>query len=99
RAGNPLGLEQFFNRLAFGQDGDRPAGVVEILLLGIDAEMLIHRGKHILRRLGIALGESALGVGLADHATALDRAAGQYSAEDIGIVIAAGVVVDARRPA
>ena len=72
----------------------RPAGAVEVLRLRIDAEVAVHRRQHVLRRLGVGLREGALGVGRADDPAALDRAAGQGGAEDVGVVVAAGVVVD-----
>ena len=69
--------EKILERLAAGKHRHGPAGVSEVLLLGVHAEVLIHRRQHVLRRLGIALGECALGVGLANDPAALDRAAGQ----------------------
>src|SRR5712692_3670270 len=61
--------------------------------------MAIESCENVLRRLGISLRESPLGVGFADHPASLDRPAGQSGTEAVWVVIAASVVVDFRSPA
>ena len=43
-------LEQFLNRLARGQNRVGPAGEIEVVLRRIDAEMIVDRREHVLRR-------------------------------------------------
>ena len=54
----------------------RPARMVLILRCHIDPQMVVHRGQHILRRLGIVFGLRALVVRGPHHSAALHAPAG-----------------------
>jgi hypothetical protein len=90
--------EQFNDRpCLFIHDRDRPACVRCVLLRRVDAqtaadgrEQLRYRHRSILNRL-------AVGTGLADHLTTLDRAAGQDCRVGLGVVVAAGVGLETKR--
>src|SRR5262245_42247247 len=91
----PKGSTQFLEHPPAGQDRVRAAGAVGVLRRDVDAEMAVEGGEHVLRRLGIGAWEGAAGVGFADDAAAFDRSAGEGGAEHVGIMIAAGVGVNA----
>src|SRR5437867_6128255 len=76
-----------------------PAAAVGVLFGSVDAEMLIEGGEHVLRRLRVGFREGPFRVRFADHAAAFYRSAGERGAEDVWIMIPAGVVVDLRRAA
>src|SRR6185436_2343117 len=86
-------LEQLFDRLAAGEDGDGAAGIVEVLLLGVDAEMVVDGGQHVERRFGVVFRERPVAVGSPDDAPPFDFAAGNRRTEHVRIMVAAGVVV------
>src|SRR5690349_7971503 len=74
----------------------RPAGAVEVLAMNVYAEMAIDHREHVLRAFGIRLRERGVSIGFTDDSAAFHGTTGQHRAEDVRIVIATSVVVDAR---
>jgi hypothetical protein len=61
-------LHELANWLAAGKHGKGPAGRVRVLGLRVDAQVSVHRGQHVLRRLGAGFGKRAVSIGLAHDA-------------------------------
>src|SRR5947209_5913413 len=93
------GSEQLVNYPAVIDDRHRPALGSAELLARVDPQLMEHRRVEVFRperRRGRLLGA---GIALAEDATALDAAAGDQHSKGRPPMIAAGVLVDARRSA
>src|SRR5690349_9732518 len=73
--GNSSSLEQFFDRLAAGQNADGAAGIIKILLFRVDAEMVVDGRQNVERRLGVVPRKCPVAVGRPDHAAPLHLSA------------------------
>jgi len=56
-------LRQFVQWLTIGQRNDRSPGVIEVMLLPINSQVLINGRQHILRRLRIIFWKRAFRIG------------------------------------
>src|SRR5881227_1765687 len=65
----------------------------------VDAEGRVDRGEQVPLRHRVVLHVLAVDVGCAVDLSALDAAAGQHDGPAVDVVVAAGPVVDLRRPA
>src|ERR1043166_2261743 len=77
----------------------RASGVIDILRLGIDAEMPVNGGEHILWSFGIVGRFGSFVVGRSHDASTFDPAAGNGSTENIRPMIATRICIDLRRAA
>src|SRR5262245_27495677 len=92
-----LSTDQRLDRLALG-DGQRTTQVVAHLRRRVDAEALVDRRVQVAERHRVLLDVGTVGARLAVRLAALDGAAAQHDRPAAAPVVAAGVLVDARRP-
>src|SRR5579871_2434024 len=76
-----------------------PADVVPDLQAGIDAEALVERGEKIAHGRRPVRNVGAVLAGRANHLAAFDPAAADNDGPAAGPMVAAGILIDARRPA
>src|SRR5262249_50188389 len=91
--------QQLLDDLAAVDDLDGPVAGGHELLVGDDSQEVVDRGGQVFGTDRGALGLGGRGVGGAVDGAALDAAAGQDDAEDLGPVVATGVLVDLGRAA
>src|SRR5439155_25535187 len=91
--------QQLVADLAAVDDLDRPVAGGHQFLVGDDAELVVDGRGQVLGADRVALRLAGGGVAGAVDVSLLDPAAGQDDAEDLGPVVAAGVLVDLGRPA
>src|SRR5262249_9771302 len=88
----------FSNRVSPVYDSDGTAFGSVVHAVDVDAQRSVDRGGEILHGDGMAGDLGGVFVGGPDDLAALDPTAGQHGAESLGPVVAAGVLVDLRRP-
>src|SRR5436309_1918769 len=91
--------DQLFDRLAAGDDLDGPVLRRHVLLLVVDAQLLIDRGRYIFGRYLSVDRLAAFGVRGADRLAALQARAREEDTARIRPVVPPGELIDLRRPA
>ena len=85
-------LQQFSDRFAVGEDRDWSAGVVEVVFVEVDSELMVQRGKQAVAVHNPVDRVFAFGVRRSDVPSHFEAAASQENTHSFGPMIATGTL-------